>query len=38
MMNAPSEVTPKQLKELGIRVVGEGAPAKANPAKIVAPE
>jgi aspartyl-tRNA synthetase len=40
MMNAPSEVTPKQLKELGIRVVGDAAPpaAKVNPAKVVAPE
>jgi aspartyl-tRNA synthetase len=40
MMNAPSEVTPKQLKELNIRVVGDGSPAaaKVNPAKVVAPE
>jgi aspartyl-tRNA synthetase len=40
MMNAPSEVMPKQLKELGIRIVGDAAPAaaKVNPAKIVAPE
>jgi len=40
MMNAPSEVTPKQLKELHIRVVGDAAPAaaKADPAKVVAPE
>ena len=40
MMNAPSEVTPKQLKELNIRIVGDGAPAgaKVNPAKVVAPE
>ncbi|QIL02956.1 aspartate--tRNA ligase [Sphingomonas sinipercae] len=28
MMNAPAPVTPKQLKELGIKIVGEGAPAK----------
>jgi len=40
MMNAPSEVTPKQLKELHIRIVGEAAPAaaKVDPAKVVAPE
>jgi len=40
MMNAPSEVTPKQLKELHIGVVGDAAPAaaKADPAKVVAPE
>jgi aspartyl-tRNA synthetase len=40
MMNAPSEVTPKQLKELNIRVVGDASPAaaKVNPAKVVAPE
>ena len=40
MMNAPAEVMPKQLKELGIRIVGDAAPAaaKVNPAKIVAPE
>jgi aspartyl-tRNA synthetase len=41
MMNAPSEVTPKQLKELNIRVVGDAAQpaaAKVNPAKVVAPE
>ena len=40
MMNAPSEVMPKQLKELNIRVAGDAAPAaaKANPAKVVAPE
>ena len=29
-MNAPSEVTPKQLKELDIRIVGEPAPASAK--------
>jgi len=40
MMNAPSEVTPKQLKELNIRIVGDAAPpaAKVDPAKVVAPE
>jgi aspartyl-tRNA synthetase len=38
MMNAPSEVTPKQLKELNIKVVGDAAPAaKVNPDKVVAP-
>jgi aspartyl-tRNA synthetase len=40
MMNAPSEVMPKQLKELHIRIVGDAAPAgaKVDPAKAVAPE
>jgi aspartyl-tRNA synthetase len=40
MMNAPSEVMPKQLKELSIRIVGDAAPAaaKVDPAKVVAPE
>jgi len=40
MMNAPSEVTPKQLKELNIRIAGDSAPAaaKVDPAKVVAPE
>ena len=40
MMNAPSEVMPKQLKELNIRIVGDSAPpaAKVNPAKVVAEE
>jgi aspartyl-tRNA synthetase len=40
MMNAPSEVTPKQLKELHIRIVGEASPvaAKVDPDKIVAPQ
>ncbi|HEY8593554.1 MAG TPA: aspartate--tRNA ligase [Sphingomicrobium sp.] len=39
MMNAPSAVTAKQLKELHIKVVGETAqPAAANPAKAVAQE
>jgi aspartyl-tRNA synthetase len=38
MMNAPSEVTPKQLKELNIKVVGDAAPAaKVNPDRVVAP-
>jgi aspartyl-tRNA synthetase len=40
MMNAPSEVLPKQLKELHIRIVGDAAPAaaKVNPDKVVAPQ
>jgi aspartyl-tRNA synthetase len=40
MMNAPSEVTPKQLKELHIRIVDDAAPvaAKVDPAKVVAQE
>jgi aspartyl-tRNA synthetase len=40
MMNAPSEVMPKQLKELHIKIVGDAAPgaAKVNPAKVVAPQ
>jgi aspartyl-tRNA synthetase len=40
MMNAPSEVMEKQLKELNIRIVGDAAPsaAKVNPAKVVAEE
>jgi len=40
MMNAPAAVTPKQLKELSIRVVGEAAapPAKTNPDRLVAQE
>ena len=40
MMNAPSEVMPKQLKELHIRIVGDAAPAaaKVDPAKVVAPQ
>ncbi|MEA1071324.1 aspartate--tRNA ligase [Sphingomonas sp. LY160] len=29
LMNAPAEVTPKQLKELSIRIVGDGAPKPA---------
>ena len=39
MMNAPAPATPKQLKELSIRIVSDGVPkADANPAKAVAPE
>jgi aspartyl-tRNA synthetase len=39
MMKAPAPVTPKQLKELSLRIVADGAPkADANPAKAVAPE
>jgi aspartyl-tRNA synthetase len=40
MMNAPSEVMPKQLKELHIRIVGDAAPAaaKVDPTKVVAQE
>ena len=39
LMNAPAPVTPKQLRELSIRVVGDAAqPAGANPAKAVVPE
>jgi len=40
MMNAPSEVMAKQLKELHIRIVGDAAPAaaKVDPAKVVAQE
>ena len=36
MMNAPAEVMPKQLKELGIRIVGDAAApaARAEPAKV----
>jgi aspartyl-tRNA synthetase len=26
LMNAPAEVTPKQLKELSLRIVADGAP------------
>ena len=37
MMNAPSEVSPKQLRELNIRLV-EPVVAKKDPAKVVAPE
>ena len=39
MMNAPAAVTPKQLKELSIKVVGDAAPpAKTNPDRLVAQE
>ncbi|HET9810160.1 MAG TPA: aspartate--tRNA ligase [Sphingomicrobium sp.] len=39
MMNAPGQVDPKHLRELGIRIVGEAAqPAAVNPAKAVAQE
>jgi aspartyl-tRNA synthetase len=39
MMGAPSEVSPKQLRELNIRIVEPaGAAAKKDPAKAVAPD
>jgi hypothetical protein len=38
MMNAPSEVTAKQLRELHIRIVEPAGTAKKDPAKVVAPE
>ena len=38
MMGAPSEVSAKQLRELHIRLVEQPAPAKKDPAKVVAPE
>jgi aspartyl-tRNA synthetase len=39
MMNAPSEVSPKQLRELNIRIVPPaGSGAARDPAKVVAPE
>jgi aspartyl-tRNA synthetase len=38
MMGAPSEVTPKQLRELHIRLVDPAGAAKKDPAKTVAPE
>ncbi|MFC7497849.1 aspartate--tRNA ligase [Enterovirga sp. GCM10030262] len=38
MMNAPSEVSPKQLRELSIRIVEPAGAAKKDPAKVVAPE
>jgi aspartyl-tRNA synthetase len=38
MMNAPGEVTPKQLKELHIRLVPPSGTAAKDPAKVVAPE
>ncbi|MFN3943993.1 MAG: aspartate--tRNA ligase [Allosphingosinicella sp.] len=38
MMNAPGDVTPKQLRELHLRVVPPAGTAAADPAKLVAPE
>ena len=38
MMNAPGEVTAKQLRELHIRIVPRLAAAAKDPAKAVAPE
>jgi aspartyl-tRNA synthetase len=38
MMNAPGEVTPKQLRELHIRLVPPSGTAAKDPAKAVAPE
>jgi aspartyl-tRNA synthetase len=38
MMNAPGEVTAKQLRELNIRVVPPAGTAPKNPDKLVAPE
>jgi aspartyl-tRNA synthetase len=38
MMNAPSPVTMKQLRELSIRVVEPAGAAPKDPAKVVAPE
>jgi aspartyl-tRNA synthetase len=38
MMNAPGEVTAKQLKELNIRIVPPSGTAAKDPAKVVAPE
>jgi aspartyl-tRNA synthetase len=38
MMGAPSEVSPKQLRELHIRLVEAPGAAKKDPAKAVAPE
>ena len=39
MMNAPGEVTAKQLRELHIRIVRAGRDgATKDPAKVVAPE
>jgi aspartyl-tRNA synthetase len=38
MMGAPSEVSAKQLRELNIRLVAPSGTAKADPAKVVAPE
>ena len=38
MMNAPGEVTAKQLRELHLRVVPPAGTAAKDPAKVVAPE
>jgi aspartyl-tRNA synthetase len=38
MMNAPGEVTAKQLRELNIRIVPPAGTAPKNPDKLVAPE
>lgn len=38
MMGAPGEVTPRQLRELHIRLVDPAGAAKKEPAKVVAPE
>jgi aspartyl-tRNA synthetase len=38
MMGAPSEVSPRQLRDLHIRIVEPAAIAKKDPAKLVAPE
>jgi aspartyl-tRNA synthetase len=38
MMNAPGEVTPRQLRELHIRLVPPSGTAARDPAKVVAPE
>ncbi|HLL31706.1 MAG TPA: aspartate--tRNA ligase [Allosphingosinicella sp.] len=38
MMGAPGEVTPKQLRELNIRLVEPAGAAKKDPAKAVAPK
>jgi aspartyl-tRNA synthetase len=39
MMNAPSEVSPKQLRELNIRIVAPaGSNAAKDAARVVAPE
>jgi aspartyl-tRNA synthetase len=38
MMGAPSEVSAKQLRELHIRLVPPSGAAKADPAKVVAPD
>ncbi|HEY0112932.1 MAG TPA: aspartate--tRNA ligase [Allosphingosinicella sp.] len=38
MMGAPSEVSPKQLRELNIRIVEPAGAAKKDPARAVAPE